>query len=145
MKDLDDILNIVTEAVDTIEEILARYQELEIEIEYCAIPLKLKARNLLVYIEVIRVSDKLSIFSYDIVLLKDPEDQFSLFVMGYETLCTTKEQFDEFEKALENGEDSLPSLESEFTSPDLTVDRIVSDFVAKFNSITKNGYGITTD
>ena len=110
MKDLDDILNIVTEAVDTIEEILARYQELEIEIEYCAIPLKLKARNLLVYIEVIRVSDKLSIFSYDIVLLKDPEDQFSLFVMGYETLCTTKEQFDEFEKALENGEDSLPSL-----------------------------------
>ena len=143
MKDLDDILNNVTEAVDTIENIMATYPELEADIEYSAIPLKLKARNLLVHIEVLRVSDNLSIFSYDIVLLKDPEDQFSVFVMGYETLCTTKEQFDEFEIAVANGIDSLPTLESFFTAQDLTVDGIVSDFIAKFNNITKNVFGIT--
>jgi len=145
MKNLDEVLAIVTEGVDEIETLLMGYPDLEPEIEFLSIPLKLEDRNLLVQIEVIRVADDIPIFSYDIVLCKDPDDQLSIFVMGYETLCTTREQFEEFERCAAEGIDSLPSLETVFTGKELTTEILVSAFVDKFNRITKNEYGISND
>ena len=144
MKDLEDILVIVTEAVDNIETILATYPELEIHIEYGSIPLKLNDNNLLVHIEVGRVKDSIPVFIYDIILRKDSDDQLSTFTIGYEEVCI-QEQFDEFERNVALGIDSPPTLEDVFTPDELTKEALVSDFVAKFNSITKNDYGITND
>jgi hypothetical protein len=143
MKNLEDILTIVTEGVDEIETLVMGYPELEPDVEYLSIPLKLKDRNLLVHLEVIRVADDIPIFSYDVVLCKDADDQFTISVSGYETLCTSQEQFEEFERCAAEGIDSLPSLESVFTPEELTIEILVSDFISKFNSITKNVYGIT--
>jgi len=145
MNDLEDILTTVTKGVDNIETILANYPELDADIQFLPIPKRFYERIILVHLEVERVKDDLSIFTYDIILCKDPDDKLSVFTMGYETLCTSQEQLDEYERCAAMGEDSLPTLETVFTPQDLTYDDIVLDFIEKFNTITKNGYGITSD
>jgi|GEM_PF-3803427 hypothetical protein len=143
MKDLDEVLSIVTAGCDEIEALVRCYSELEPDLTYLPIPLTIKGRNLIATIDVIRVVDNIPIFSYDVVLCKDSTGQFTIAVMGYETLCTTKEQFQKFERHAAVGIDSLPALESMFPPEKLTVDAIESDFVEKFNSITQNIYAIS--